>query len=160
MIKVTTKCNGRKVIKKQKHLLGWISHTDTYVQIQNSTGPPETAILQYVSWEPENKLSNLPLSVFNLIHFADKIGATDDVLLQMITFYLRKYKPTILDSLDQCKNYIHTMIESLAFQCTTDAERSTVFFKLRKFSQCKSESFASCFSRFENLHVFISLRLI
>ena len=81
------------IVKKQHHSLGWIPHTDTYVLIQNSTCPPEAAILQHVSWEPESKLSNLPLSVFNLIHFADKIGATDDVLLQMITCYLRKYKP-------------------------------------------------------------------
>ena len=142
------------VFKKQHHSLGWIPHTDTYVLIQNSTCPPESAILQHASWEPESKLSNLPLSVFNLIHFADKIGATDDVLLQMITCYLRKYKPTILDSLDQRKNSLHAVIESLAFQCMTDAERSTVLFKLRTFSRCKSESFASCFSRFESLHVF------
>ena len=117
------------VVKKQHHCLGWIPHTDTYVLIQNSTCPPEAAILQHVSWEPESKLSNLPLSVFNLIHFADKIGATDDVLLQMITCYLRKNRPTILDSLDQRKNSLHAVIESLAFQCTTDAERSTVLIK-------------------------------
>ena len=142
------------IIKKQNHVLGWIPHTDSYVMIQNSHCPSEPTILLQTSWEPESKLSNLPLSVFNLIHFADKIGATDDVLLQMLTCYLRKHKPTILESLDQRKNSLHAVIESLAFQCTTDAERATVQHKLRTFTRVRTESFATCYSRFESLHVF------
>ena len=122
--------------------------------IQNSHCPPDPIILLQTSWEPESKLSNLPLLVFNLIHFADKIGATDDVLLQMLTCYLRKHKPSILETLDQRKNSLHAVIESLAFQCTTDAERATVQHKLRTFTRLRTESFATCYSRFEGLHVF------
>ena len=123
------------VIRKQNQLLGWIPHTDSYVMIQNSTCPSDPTVLLQTSWEPESKLSNLPLSVFNLIHYADKIGATDDVLLQMLTTYLNKHKPSILETLDQRKNSLHAVIESLAFQCTTDAERATVQHKLRTFTR-------------------------
>ena len=122
--------------------------------IQNSHCPSEPTILLQTSWEPESKLSNLPLSVFNLIHYADKIGATDDVLLQILTCYLKKHKPSILETLDQRKNSLHAVIESLAFQCTTDAERATVQHKLRTFTRLRTESFATCYSRFEGLHVF------
>ena len=44
-------------------------------------------------------------------------------------------------------------MESLAFQCTTDAEKAAVLHTLRTFSRHKYESFASCFSRFESLHI-------
>ena len=110
--------------------------------------------MRHISYEPATKLSNLPLSIFNLIHYADKIGATNDVFLQMICAYLRKYKPTLLDTLDLRKNSLHAVIESLAFQCTTDHEKATVLQQLRNFARLKSESFASCFTRFKSLHIF------
>ena len=49
------------IVKKQNHSLDWITHDDKYILIQNSTCPPESVVLQHVSWEPESKLSNLPL---------------------------------------------------------------------------------------------------
>ena len=55
--------------------------------------------------------------------------------------------------MDQRKNSLHAVIESLAFQCTTDAERSTVQHKLCTFTRLKTETFASCFSRFESLQL-------
>ena len=51
------------IIKKQNHSLGWIPHEDSYQLIQNATCPSETDILRDVSYEPESKLSNLPLSI-------------------------------------------------------------------------------------------------
>ena len=83
------------IIKKQNHVLGWIPHEDRYLVIQNTSCPNETEILRHISWEPESQLSNLPLSIFNLIHYSDKIGATYEILLQMICVYLRKYKPSL-----------------------------------------------------------------
>ena len=84
--------------------------------------PPESDIFRHISYEPESKLSNLPLSVYNLIHFADKIGADDRNLLTMLTIYLKKYKPHILDTLDNKKGNLSAVIESLAFHCTTSNE--------------------------------------
>ena len=89
-----------------------------------------------------------------MIHFAEKIGATNDILLQTICVYLRKHKQTLLDTLDQRKNNLHAVIESLAFHCTTDHEKHTVLQLLRTFARLKTESFASCFTRFESLHIF------
>ena len=86
--------------------------------------------------------------------FGDAIGATDQILLTMLTIYLKKYKPTVLDTLDTKKKSLNAVIETLAFHCTTDMERSTVLQKLRAFQRSKSETFASCITRFESLHVF------
>ena len=69
------------IIKKQNHVLGWIPHEDRYLVIQNTSCLNETEILRHISYEPESQLSNLPLSIFNLIHYSDKIGATDEILL-------------------------------------------------------------------------------
>ena len=49
---------------------------------------------------------------------------------------------------------MHAVIESIAFQCTTDVERATILHKLQKFSRIKTEGFAACFVRFESLHLF------
>ena len=85
------------------------------------------SITRRISFEPESKMSNFPLRIFNLIYFGGKIGATDDVLLSMIYIYLKKYMPTVLDTLDTRKNSLHAVIETLAFHCTTNLERATVF---------------------------------
>ena len=77
-----------QIIKKQNYCLGWIAQDDTYVMLQNTTCPSESEVLRHISYKPGCNLSNLPLSVFNLIHYADKIGATDEILLQM---YLKKH---------------------------------------------------------------------
>jgi hypothetical protein len=80
-------------------------------------------------------MTNLPLSIFNLIHFGDSIGATDQILFTMLTIYLKKYKPTVLDTLDTKKQSLNVVIETLAFHCTTDMERGTVLQKLRAFQR-------------------------
>ena len=65
--------------------------------------PPHEEIFPHISFEPETQMTNLPLSIFNLIHFGDSIGATDEILLTMLTIYLKKYKPTVLEALDTKK---------------------------------------------------------
>ena len=143
-----------QIIKKQNYCLGWIAQDDTYVMLQNTTCPSECEVLRHISYEPGCNLSNLTISVFNLIHYADKIGATDEILLQMICLYLKKYRPTLLDTIDQRKNSLHAVIESLAFQCTTDVERATILHRLRNFSRIITEGFNACFVRFESLYLF------
>jgi hypothetical protein len=61
--------------------------------IQQTKVPTQDETFRHISFEPETGLSNLPLSIFNLITWADEIGATDTVLLTMLTMYLKKYKP-------------------------------------------------------------------
>jgi hypothetical protein len=109
-----------------------VPHLDSYQLIQNTKVPPHEEIFRHISFEPETQMTNLPLSIFNLIHFGDAIGATDQILLTMLTIYLKKYKPTVLDTLDTKKQSLNAVIETLAFHCTTDMERSTVLQKDQK----------------------------
>ena len=135
-------------------LLGWIPHLDSYQLIQNTKPPPKEEIFRHCSYEPESKLTNLPLSMFNIITFADKIGATDQTLLTMLTIYLRQYKPVILETLDTKKQNLNAVIETLAFHCTTTLEKAAILHRLRTFRREEYESFAACISRFDGLHVF------
>ena len=80
-----------QTIQKQNSFLGWIPHEDSYQLIQNTKVPPNDEIFRHISFEPESQMTNLLLSIFNLIHFGDAIGATDDVLLTMIGIYLKNF---------------------------------------------------------------------
>ena len=152
---LSTQSNQKNlIVPKQNSYLGWIPHLDLYQMLICTKVPPESDIFRHISYEPESKLSNLPLSVYNLIHFADKIGADDRNLLTMLTIYLKKYKPHILDTLDTKKGNISAVIESLAFHCTTSNEKQAVLSRLRNFQRSKDESFAHSISKFDSLHTF------
>ena len=56
--------------------------------------------------------------------------------------------------MDTKKQSLNAVIETLAFHCTTEMERSTVVQKLRAFQRLKTGTFASCIKRFESLHIF------
>ena len=142
------------ICPKNNSFLGWIPHLDSYQLIQNVKAPPKEEIFRHCSYEPESKLTNLPLSIFNIIIFADQIGATDPTLLTMLTIYLRHYKPLILETLDTKKQNLSAVIETLAYHCTTTYEKATILQRLRTFQRMQNESFAACISRFDGMHVF------
>jgi hypothetical protein len=111
-------------------------------------------IVRHISFEPESQLTNLPLSIFNIIQFADQIGATDQTLLTMLIIYLRQYKPVVLETLDTKKKSLNAVIETLSFHCTTTNEKAVILQRLRSFQRAKHETFAASISRFDGLHVF------
>ena len=113
--------------------MGWIPHLDCYMLIQNVKPPPRDEIFRHISYEPESQLTNLQLSLFNIISFADQIGATDQTLLTMLTIYLRQYKPLILETIDTNKQNLGAVIETLAFHCTTTHEKATILQRLKAF---------------------------
>ena len=95
---ISTQSSNQKylVVPKGHAVTEWLPGEDKHVVIQQTKMPPTDEIFRRISFEPESSLSNLPLSIFNLISFADEIGATDSVLLSMIVLYLKKYKSTLL----------------------------------------------------------------
>jgi hypothetical protein len=94
---LSTQSNQKNLIcPKQNSYLGWVPHLDSYQLIQNTKVPPHEEIFRHISFEPETQMTNLPLSIFNLIHFGDFIGATDQILLTMLTIYLKNTSPLCL----------------------------------------------------------------
>ena len=146
--------NKHLVITKGNSLIGWLPGEETYVLIQQTKAPPQAEIFRHISHEPDTGLSNLPLSIFNLISFADEIGATDTVLLQMLTIYLKEHKHTLLDLIDTKKRSIAAIMEILAHHCSTESEQQTILQKLRHFKRDPLESFASAVFRFESFYIF------
>ena len=131
---LSTQSNQKNlIVPKQNSYLGWIPHLSLYVKLICTKFPPENDIFRHISYEPESKLSNLPLSLYNLINFGDEIGADDKNLLTILIIYLKKFKPNILDTLDTKKGNLSAVIESLAFHCTTAPERQAVMSRLRNF---------------------------
>ena len=114
---VSTQSNQKYlVVPKGNGIVGWLPGEDKYVPIQQAKVPAPDEVFRRISFEPESSLSNLPLSIFNLISFADEIGGTDAVLLSMIVLYLKKYKPTLLDSIDTKKRSIAAIMEILSLR--------------------------------------------
>ena len=152
---LSTQSNQKNlIVPKQNSYLGWIPHLSIYVKLICTKTPAENDIFRHISYEPESKLSNLPLSVFNLINFGDEIGADDKNLLTILIIYLKKFKPAILETLDTKKGNLSAVIESLAFHCTTAPEKASVMSRLRNFQRSKDESFAHSISKFDSLHQF------
>ena len=152
---LSTQSNQKNLIcPKNNSFMGWIPHLDKYQLIQNVKVPPKDDIFRHCSYEPESKLTNLPLSIFHLIQYADQIGATDPTLLSMLIIYLRYYKPVILETLDTKKGSLSAVIETIAYHCTTTHEKATILHRLRTFQRSPTESFAACISRFDGMHIF------
>ena len=116
--------------------------------------PQTDEIFRRISFEPESSLSNLPLSIYTLISFANEIGATDSVLLSMIVLYLKKYKTSVLDSIDVKKRSMAAIMETLSYQCDTEVEQQAVLLKIKHFKRDPIESFATAVNRFESLYTF------
>ena len=142
------------MVPKGNSIVGWLPGEDSYVMIQQTKVPSQDETFRHISFEPETGLSNLPLSIFNLISWADEIGATDSVLLTMLTMYLKKYKPSILDVIDTKKRSIAAIMEILSHHCSTEPEKQAVLLKLKHFKREPIESFAAAVIRFESLYVF------
>ena len=70
--------------------LGWNPVTNTYEKIPQDKVPSEAEIMRYISYEPDSQLSNLPLSIYQLLRFGERIGATETCLISMIVTYLKK----------------------------------------------------------------------
>ena len=152
---VSTQSNQKHlVVPKGNSIVGWLPGEDRYVMIQQTKVPNSEEVFRHISFEPETGLSNLPLSIFNLITYADEIGATDTVLLTMLTMYLRKHKPSILDVIDTKKRSIAAIMEILSHHCSTEPEKQAVLLKLKHFKREPIESFAAAVIRFESLYVF------
>jgi len=140
-----------QIIEKHWAQVGWIPSIEEYQLIQNNTPPPEQEIMRHISFHHDTKLSNMPLSIYNIMTFAEEIGATDDVLLSMIISYMKKHKQDI--KLDTTK-HVSCVIDELARQCSTEHEKKVVLQHLQSFSREKTESFARCILRFSCMHAF------
>ena len=80
--------------------------------------PPERARLSPIRMDKCSKVSSYllfanDLSIYNLIKWSDEIGATDSVLLVLLTVYLKKHKASILDVIDSKKQSISAIMEIL-----------------------------------------------
>ena len=152
---ISNQANQKHLVQtKGNSIVGWLPGEESYVMLQQSKCPAQAEVFRHISYEPETGLSNLPLSIFNLISFADEIGATDLVLLQMLTMYLKEHKPSILDVIDTKKRSIAAIMEILSHHCSTEPEKQTILLKLKHFKREPIESFASAVIRFESLYVF------
>ena len=74
-IKDLTTSNNQKYwfMGRGLHTEGWNPIINGYEKIQQDKIPPEAEILLNVSYEPDSQLSNLPLSIYQLLKFGEKM---------------------------------------------------------------------------------------
>ena len=72
----------------------------------------------------------------------------------MMVLYLKKYKSSILESIDTKKRSMAAIMEILAYQCDTEIEQQAVLLKIKHFKRDPIESFASVVYHFESLYTF------
>ena len=136
------------------HTEGWNPIINDYEKVQQDKIPPEAENLRNVSYEPDSQLSNLPLSIYQLLKFGENIGSTDTALTTMILQYLKKFKETVLDSLNTKKANLHSILQQLTYPCTTHDERIHVQKQLATFSYKMEEPFGAALTQFDSCYHF------
>ena len=73
-IKDLTTSNNQKYwfMIRGLHTEGWNPIINDYEKVQQDKIPPEAEILRNVSCEPDSQMSNLPLSIYQLLKFGEK----------------------------------------------------------------------------------------
>ena len=101
-VKELTKSNHQKYwfMNKSCATLGWNPVTNNYEKVKQEKIPSEAEIMRQVSFEPDSQLSNLPLSIYQLLKFGERFGATESCLISIIVIYLKKHKEAVLDTLN------------------------------------------------------------
>ena len=81
------------ILRNEDHITGFHPLTGVNEKITNNPLPTEADISRLICVHPESKCLNVPLSICCLIQHADKTGASDQNLLQMILMFLKKHQP-------------------------------------------------------------------
>ena len=84
---------GQLYAKRQAHVKTYTDERQRLLQIKQDH---QDKILCNVSYEPDSQLSNLPLSIYQLLKFGEKIGSTDTTLITMILQYIYVSKPPFM----------------------------------------------------------------
>ena len=69
------------LLSSESGQVGFLPATGTHEKVTATKTPTEAEILKVVAWHPSQKSTNVPLSVKNIIIYADKIELNDDSLI-------------------------------------------------------------------------------
>ena len=80
--------------------MGYNPYTDSFEMVVKPSQPQDQHILRCAAHHPQQKLFNLPLSLLNLLNYADRIGCSDAMLKTILIIFLQKHQPLLVDSVD------------------------------------------------------------
>ena len=129
------------LLNNENCVLGFIPAINSHKKIVNSKIPPEHDIFRHISFHPQTKTTNLPLSIKNLITFADTIGLSDQALSLIILTCIKKHKNDIFYRIIPKKSNLKIMIDTVSLQCSTTAEVTQIKYELSRFKREQHEPF-------------------
>ena len=112
LLKVNTH-DRHLILRNETHTTGFHPLTGENEKITNNILPSEADIARLICVHPESKCLNVPLSICCLIHHADKIGASDQNLLQMLLMFLKKHQPQTYFAVNPKKSTLRSLMGSL-----------------------------------------------
>ena len=140
------------ILSSETGQLGFLPATGNHELVIATKNPSESNILKIVALHPSSKSTNVPLSIKNIILYADKLGLNDDSLLQCLLMYLKKCKPEIYYAVSPKKNNIKSLMDSLALYSSTEDEKNKTQSELAKFVRQPGELFPEAIAQFDTLY--------
>ena len=71
--------------------MGYNPYTNQFEMVVKTSQPQEPHILRCAAHHPQLKLFNLPLSLLNLLNYADRIGCSDAMLKTILIIFLQSH---------------------------------------------------------------------
>ena len=127
------------ILRNETHTTGFHPLTGENEKITNNSLPTEADIARLICVHPESKCLNVPLSICCLIHHADKIGASDQNLLQMLFYVFKKHQPQTYFAGNPKKSTLRSLMVSLQLYCSCEEQITQISLELSKFSRHPGE---------------------
>ena len=134
--------------------MGYNPYTDQFEMVIKTSQPQEPHILRCAAHHPQQKLFNLPLSLLNLLNYADRIGCSDAMLKTILIIFLQKHQPLLVDSVDPHSLTTREFLQNITFNINTTGEKLKALQALKKFTRNVGQSFSASVTNFEALFSF------
>ena len=134
--------------------MGYNPYKDAFQMVVKNNQPSDTQILRCAVHHPQQKLFNLPLSLLNVLKYAERIGCSDAMLKTILIIFLQKYQPLLVDSVDPHSLTTKEFLENITYNINTSSEKIRALQALKKFTSTVSQSFSASITNFEALFSF------
>ena len=158
--------NGHvNLLTETKHDRFWILRTDTHLTghypLTNSNDkivatnlPSDQDIARLIQTPPESKCINIPMTICNLMQYADNFGSWDESLLQVILIF---HSPNKYYQVSPKKGSLKSVISALTMFANCEEQIMTFGQELSKFVRHPSEPLSECISKFDSLFTFFQM---
>ena len=127
--------------------------------IVKNNQPLDAQIFRCAVSHPQKKLFNLPLfnlplSILNVLKYAERLGCSDTMLKSVLVIFLTKHQPELTDMIDPHSLSTCEFIENVSYYINTTSEKNKAMLALTNFQRPVGQSFSASITNFEALFSF------